>query len=224
MKTNQAERRQVFIAKHGVTGGTLESRAPAQAQGIWDERSKTFIKPSGTVKQGRRPMFKPNDASAQAQQCPSCGHAQDNPPKMNCEDCAWPLQALSAQAQHSPLPWQVISGSIYTESEIPVAHMVRNSPRTLPTERDANAAFIVRACNEYGKHAEWQKVAIRLKAALDLANSQRDEVKRNTQRLADDMREIRDMAKNRSRVNMQNGVSLAAFAACSLAQWEGGAQ
>ncbi len=29
-------------------------------QGIWDERSKTWIKPEGTVKQGRRPMFKPS--------------------------------------------------------------------------------------------------------------------------------------------------------------------
>ncbi len=28
-------------------------------QGVWDEKSKTFIKPSGTVQQGRRPMFKP---------------------------------------------------------------------------------------------------------------------------------------------------------------------
>jgi predicted amidophosphoribosyltransferase len=31
-------------------------------------------------------------APAQAQQCPNCGHKQDNPPEMNCEDCAWPLQ------------------------------------------------------------------------------------------------------------------------------------
>jgi hypothetical protein len=28
-------------------------------KGIWDERNKKWIKPSGTVKQGRRPMFKP---------------------------------------------------------------------------------------------------------------------------------------------------------------------
>jgi len=28
--------------------------------GIWDERNKTWIRPSGTVKQGRRPMWKPN--------------------------------------------------------------------------------------------------------------------------------------------------------------------
>jgi len=27
--------------------------------GLWDERRKTFILPSGTVKQGRRPMFEP---------------------------------------------------------------------------------------------------------------------------------------------------------------------
>ncbi len=29
------------------------------SKGIWDEKSKTWIKPSGTVKQGRRPMFRP---------------------------------------------------------------------------------------------------------------------------------------------------------------------
>jgi hypothetical protein len=27
--------------------------------GVWDEKTKTYILPSGTVKQGRRPMFKP---------------------------------------------------------------------------------------------------------------------------------------------------------------------
>jgi len=31
---------------------------PVEAVGIWDEKSKTFIKPSGTVEQGRRPMFR----------------------------------------------------------------------------------------------------------------------------------------------------------------------
>ena len=27
-------------------------------QGVWDEKTKSYIKPSGTVKQGRRPMYK----------------------------------------------------------------------------------------------------------------------------------------------------------------------
>ncbi len=31
-------------------------------KGILDERNKTWILPSGTVKQGRRPMFIPNKA------------------------------------------------------------------------------------------------------------------------------------------------------------------
>lgn len=29
------------------------------SKGVWDERTKSYIKPSGTVKQGRRPMFQP---------------------------------------------------------------------------------------------------------------------------------------------------------------------
>jgi hypothetical protein len=44
------------------------------APGIWDERTKMWIRPSGTVKQGRRPMFKPfpqNDDDT----CPKCGSA-----------------------------------------------------------------------------------------------------------------------------------------------------
>jgi hypothetical protein len=27
------------------------------SDGVWDEKTRTYIKPSGTVKQGRRPMF-----------------------------------------------------------------------------------------------------------------------------------------------------------------------
>lgn len=115
------------------------------------------------------------------------------------------------QAQHSPLPWEHNRTQPFTnykgEHETGHACAIYSGDAPICTTnfsvgkykavdsdtQDANAAFIVRACN-------------------------------NVQRLADDMREIRDMAKNRSRVNMQNGVSLAAFAACSLAQWEGGAK
>lgn len=37
-------------------------------KGIWDERSKTWILPSGTVAQGRRPMFKPFTKAERAAQ------------------------------------------------------------------------------------------------------------------------------------------------------------
>ncbi len=33
-----------------------------EKHGVWDEKSRTYILPSGTVKQGRRPMFKPYKA------------------------------------------------------------------------------------------------------------------------------------------------------------------
>jgi hypothetical protein len=41
---------------------TLEEGALYEdhSHGIWDEKTKTYIRPSGTVKQGRRPMFKPH--------------------------------------------------------------------------------------------------------------------------------------------------------------------
>ncbi len=44
--------------------------------------------------------------------------------------------------------------------------------------------------------------------------------KAHADKLADDLREILAMAESRSRVNMQNGVSLAAFVRCSLAAYE----
>ena len=34
-------------------------------KGVWDERTKAWIKPSGTVKQGRRPMFEPTMTAEQ---------------------------------------------------------------------------------------------------------------------------------------------------------------
>ncbi len=33
-----------------------------EKHGVWDEKTRTYILPSGTVKQGRRPMFIPNKA------------------------------------------------------------------------------------------------------------------------------------------------------------------
>ncbi len=42
-------------------GENVDNETGDQQGGIWDERSKTWIRPSGTVQQGRRPMFKPFD-------------------------------------------------------------------------------------------------------------------------------------------------------------------
>ena len=57
-------------------------------------------------------------------------------------------------SEHTPVPWAYHSGSIWkpngtAEGGIPIAHMNRSTPYTLPTERDANARFIVRACNNF---------------------------------------------------------------------------
>ena len=35
------------------------NRTSKKPIGVWDEERKTYILPSGTVKQGRRPMFTP---------------------------------------------------------------------------------------------------------------------------------------------------------------------
>ena len=37
----------------------LADNATNETRGVWDERIKTWIRPSGTVKQCRRPMFQP---------------------------------------------------------------------------------------------------------------------------------------------------------------------
>ncbi len=55
--------------------------------------------------------------------------------------------------KHTPLPWVFAYGSIYTGDFTPekgatrIAGMDRDEPRTTPTERDANAQFIVKAVN-----------------------------------------------------------------------------
>jgi hypothetical protein len=56
-RRTQAE--QIRYSKVGCKGGIMAEGAHLEDRtlGIWDERTKTFIKPSGTVKQGRRPMF-----------------------------------------------------------------------------------------------------------------------------------------------------------------------
>ena len=58
--------------------------------------------------------------------------------------------------KHTAIPWQVAYGSIYTddpryllENQIRIANMDRDEPDTAPTERDANAHFIVRAVNSH---------------------------------------------------------------------------
>ena len=38
-----------------------------QERGIWNEKTKSYILPAGTVKQGRRPMFKPFSKAEVAQ-------------------------------------------------------------------------------------------------------------------------------------------------------------
>jgi hypothetical protein len=60
---------------------------------------------------------------------------------------------------HTPTPWTTHSGSIYQDGPdiwpkgdndgIPIASMDRDTDSTLPTERDANARFIVTAVNTY---------------------------------------------------------------------------
>jgi hypothetical protein len=58
--------------------------------GVWDEKSKTYIKSSGTVKQGRRPMFKPFDKNDD-DTCPKCGSA-------SCTH-AWELDTPEAEGR-----------------------------------------------------------------------------------------------------------------------------
>lgn len=55
--------------------------------------------------------------------------------------------------QHTPLPWTCHSGMVWkpdeTEDGYPIAYMDRATEKTRPTERDANAEFIVRVCNSH---------------------------------------------------------------------------
>ena len=49
----------------------------------------------------------------------------------------------------TPTPWKVITGSIYAADGTRIAMMDRETTSTSPTERDANAHFIVEAVNAY---------------------------------------------------------------------------
>jgi hypothetical protein len=53
---------QIALGPERHVGETLAeylNRCSKNPKGVWDERRKTYLLPSGTVKQGRRPMFKP---------------------------------------------------------------------------------------------------------------------------------------------------------------------
>ena len=59
---------------------------------------------------------------------------------------------MSKQTKHTPMPWVYRSGMIFKshpEIDIPIARMARDTPDTSPTERDANAEFIVLAVNAH---------------------------------------------------------------------------
>ena len=57
---------------------------------------------------------------------------------------------MSKETKHTPTPWTVESGAIFANGAIPIAHMDREIGNgTVPVERDENAKFIARACNNY---------------------------------------------------------------------------
>jgi hypothetical protein len=65
------------------------------------------------------------------------------------------------KTKHTPTPWEEISGSIYQHPSIGAAHiagMDRSEHLTKPTERDANAAFIVKAVNNHERLAHIVKL------------------------------------------------------------------
>lgn len=74
---------------------------------------------------------------------------------------------------HTPTPWVCHSGMVWRPDEdvafhgdgIPIARMDRETPKTQPTERDANAHFIVRAVNS---HADLVRALTRCQHALSL--------------------------------------------------------
>ena len=70
-------------------------------------------------------------------------------------------------SEHTPTPWIYSSGQIWKETggdadqaSVRLAMMDREEPDTAPVERDANAAFIVRACNAHDElvRAAWAMV------------------------------------------------------------------
>lgn len=80
---------------------------------------------------------------------------------------------MTTQTKHTSLPWVFSYGSIYQSADEPIeengtriAMMDRNTPDTTPTERDANAAFIVKACNTHYQLVEACKAGRRYNEAL----------------------------------------------------------
>lgn len=90
--------------------------------------------------------------------------------------------------QHTPGPWQVNSGAVFTESGAPIANMVRDETATAagiaPWERDKNAHLIAAAPEllealeglaplileyfpiaEYGEGSTWAKARAAIKKA-----------------------------------------------------------
>jgi len=52
--------------------------------------------------------------------------------------------------KHTPGPWHVASGSVYSETGATIAHMFREPENTIrPVERDTNAALIAAAPDMY---------------------------------------------------------------------------
>jgi len=63
--------------------------------------------------------------------------------------------------EHTATPWVCHSGMVWKldkswpgTHDIPIAKMDRDTSSTQPTERDANAEFIVRACNAHDELVE----------------------------------------------------------------------
>jgi hypothetical protein len=48
-------------------------------------------------------------------------------------------------SQHTPGPWIVAYGSIYTDSNVCIGHADRDEDATRPTERDANVRLMAEA-------------------------------------------------------------------------------
>lgn len=65
------------------------------------------------------------------------------------------------KTKHTPGPWEVISGSVWSQFAGQIAKMDRDNPKTMPTERDANACLIA-AAPEMLKHlldcVEWMEL------------------------------------------------------------------
>ena len=61
-----------------------------------------------------------------------------------------------AAPKHTPTPWNYSSGMVWAGrgEEIAVARAARDDEATSPCERDANAEFIVRACNAHDELLE----------------------------------------------------------------------